>query len=73
MNIVNLTKRSLIIPTSRGPWLAQPAARPAEPEPGTLYVVEEKDLADQNAFWEPVCISLKGGRVRRARTIAYAF
>ena len=72
VNIVNLTTAPVIVPTTRGPWLAEPAARPEYPEANTLYVVE--DVADvDDVLWTPCCISLDRGQVRRARTSAFAF
>lgn len=73
MNIVNLTASTVLVPTSLGPWLAEPAARPAYPAPGTLYVVELEKLDDMNAMWAPVCIACDRGQIRRARTCAFAF
>ena len=71
MDIVNLTQRTVLVPTSRGPWLAEPAPRPAEPAEGTLYVVDDVD--GENALWAFCCVSLDRGHVRRARTCAFAF
>ena len=73
MNIVNLTKNPVLVPTSRGPWLAEPASRPEYPDANTLYVVDVEDVDDQSAIWAPACISLDRGQVRRTRTCAFAF
>jgi hypothetical protein len=72
VNIVNLTKNPVLVPTSRGPWLAEPAARPEYPEYNTLYVVDD-DVDVLDVLWAPVCITLEKGRVRRARMCAFAF
>ena len=75
MNIVNLTRSTVIVPTSRGPWLAEPAAepaaRPAEPEANTLYVVEDFD--QYAAVWEPVVIRITPGGIVRPARCAFAF
>lgn len=72
MNIVNLTKWPLIIPTSRGPFLAEPTARPASPEADTLYVVDDlDDVVD--VVWEPVVIALSGQMIVRKPRLVWAF
>lgn len=72
MNIVNLTGSAVIVPTTRGPWLAEPAARPSEPAADCLYVVEDFDEYD-TAIWEPVVIRITTGGVVRPARCAFAF
>ena len=71
MNIVNLTRTPVLVPTTRGPWLAEPAVRPAEPAANTLYVVEDFD--QYAAVWEPVVIRITPGGIVRPARCAFAF
>lgn len=73
MNIVNLTKCPVIVKTSRGPFLAEPAERPDWPAADTLYVVDDVDDVF-SIDWEPVVIQVAAdGTSVRKRRLTWAF